>query len=1033
VTPTHRGPRIGILCLLTALLFAPSLRLAADIFDRTNLVAWCIVPFDSKKRGPEERAQMLERLGIRRLAYDWRSEHVPSFDAEIEALQRHHIELTAWWFPAPMNAESKAILDCLERHRLSPQLWVSMFPGPETDPAKLDAAMNEAVKTLAPICTAARRLGSQVALYNHNGWFGEPVNQVELIRRLKAAGHTNVGIVYNFHHAHDHIADFPEMLKRMQPHLIALNLNGMVPNGDKNGKLILPLGTGDSELPMIRAVRNSGWKGPIGILGHVDEDAEVKLKKELAGLDRLRPQIDAKTPPTSSSSTGRAAGEPLVAGREPGVQGEGDWVDNRWQQTDVGSFLAGALPFPGGTISKGMSIRVGDGALGGVGYDMASGSLHVAWTGEFLMLDSARFGLLRPPQPAGATVLSSKPGLGWVGVPVRWLGFHRHGERVVLETEVDGTRVLESPWAERVAGGVALTRSMEIAPHANVLIFRVSVAGSSEVTSHRINTAAPAASRYWTAWTNAGVVHVTALRGALGVLDGTDFNDGNRVEAPASKNVTQWRIVHWQGAPSDLAAFQKWEEAPPAGPSVTELAEPGPARWTPELTTRGVRGSDNDLLAVDTLTLPYDNPWRALMFGSGVDFGPDGAVYLSTIHGDVWRVTGVDDSLASLHWKRFATGLYQPLGLKVRGGEVYVLGRDRITRLRDLNGDGEADAYESFYDGIFTSTGGHDYVTSLEVDSAGRFYYVDPTGVHRVAADGKSREVIATGFRNPNGMGVNADGSIVTVAPQQGTWTPSSVIHEVRQGGYYGYGGPRVSAERPLGYDPVLCWIPHSVDNSSGGQVWLPAGQWGPLGGHALHLLWGRATLMAVLRDEVGGTAQGAVVPLPVKFLSGPNRGTFHPQDGSLFIAGSTGWQTSAIKDGCLQRVRWTGKQAALPVAWRAHQNGLSITFSQPLKKDTAEDAGSYAVKEWNYRYAAAYGSKDWSVQNPDKEGRDEVKVRAARLEPDGRTVFLDLGRVMPVMQMEVKWNLDTAEGRPMRSQMWMTVNEPDKPFVPSR
>ena len=1023
--PTFRARRLGILGLLAAVLLAPVSHLAADILDRTNLVAWCIVPFDSKKRGPEERAQMLERLGIHRLAYDWRSEHVPSFDAEIEALQRHHIELTAWWFPAVLNAESQAILNCLKRHHLSPQLWVSMFPGPETDPVKLDQAMTDSLKILGPICDAAKELGSTVALYNHNGWFGEPVNQVELIRRLKAAGHSNVGIVYNFHHAHDHIADFAQALRLMQPHLVALNLNGMVPNGDKTGKLILPLGTGTAELGMIRTVRASGWKGPIGILGHTDEDAEVKLGKELAGLDRLRPQIDAPA---------RAAGEPAVSGREPGVQGEADWVDNRWQQTELGPFMASAVPLPGKTLAKGLSIRVGDGSLGGMAYDMASGRLHAAWSGDFLKVDSARFGLLRPPQPAGRLEFTDAEGFGAVGSKFRWLGFRVHGNRLRLQTEVDGTSVIEAPWANSVAGGIVFTRDLEIAPHTNLLAFRLPrhvLVGNLQLQS---STHLPERNTLRTISTNGGLVRVSIVRGG-GFLVGTNVtaSAGNPiVHFIGSDRPVRWRIAEWQGKPDQIAAFEAWE----SNASLMDqnaLAQPGPARWLPELTTHGTRGADTDILAVDTLTLPYDNPWHALMFGSGVDRTPDGAVFLSTIHGDVWRVTGVDSSLGNLHWKRFATGLYQPLGLKVRSGEVFVLGRDRITRLRDENGDGEADAYDSFFDGIQTSTGGHDYVTSLEADNSGRFYFVDPVGVHRVAADGKSQETLATGFRNPNGMGVNADGSIITVAPQQGTWTPSSVIHEIRPGGYYGYGGPRITPERPQGYDPVLCWIPHGVDNSSGGQVWVPRNQWGPLGGHALHLLWGRATMMAVLRDRVDDTAQGAVIPLPVKFLSGPNRGTFDSRDGSLWIAGSTGWQTSALKDGCLQRVRWTGRTAALPVAWHAHENGLTITFSEPVKRDTAEDPGSYSVKQWNYRYAEAYGSKDWSVTNPQKEGRDAVTVKSAHLQPDGRTVFLELDSVKPVMQMEVKWNLDTVSDRTLRSQMWLTVNQPGKAFASGR
>ncbi len=88
-------------------LFSPDIGVAADQapreydqFARTNLVAWCIVPFDARKRGPEERAAMLEKLGLKLFAYDYRAEHVPTFDAEMEALDRHHVRLLACGFRA---------------------------------------------------------------------------------------------------------------------------------------------------------------------------------------------------------------------------------------------------------------------------------------------------------------------------------------------------------------------------------------------------------------------------------------------------------------------------------------------------------------------------------------------------------------------------------------------------------------------------------------------------------------------------------------------------------------------------------------------------------------------------------------------------------------------------------------------------------------------------------------------------------------------------------------------------------------------
>src|SRR5262249_49143496 len=79
----------------------------AKLFAQDNLVAWCIVPFDGKKRSPEDRAAMLKGLSFTKFAYDYRAEHVPSFDAEMEALKKQGITLTAWWFPQTLNAEAK--------------------------------------------------------------------------------------------------------------------------------------------------------------------------------------------------------------------------------------------------------------------------------------------------------------------------------------------------------------------------------------------------------------------------------------------------------------------------------------------------------------------------------------------------------------------------------------------------------------------------------------------------------------------------------------------------------------------------------------------------------------------------------------------------------------------------------------------------------------------------------------------------------------------------------------------------------------
>jgi sugar phosphate isomerase/epimerase len=265
---------------------------AADLLAPDNLSAWCIVPFDAKKRGPEDRAVMLENLGIKHLAYDWRDEHIPSFDAEVEAMKRHGIEIAAWWFPASTSGTARVILDCIARHGIHPQLWTMM--GDPAPGGTQEEKVSRAAAQLGPVADAAARVGCTLALYNHGGWFGQPENQVAILR---AMNRPNAGIVYNLHHGHEHLPRFEAMWREMQPHLVALNLNGMEPDGDRKGRKILALGTGSEEARLLRFILASGWKGPVGILDHRPEtDSEPTLRAELEGAARLRRELSGPAP-----------------------------------------------------------------------------------------------------------------------------------------------------------------------------------------------------------------------------------------------------------------------------------------------------------------------------------------------------------------------------------------------------------------------------------------------------------------------------------------------------------------------------------------------------------------------------------------------------------------------------------------------------------------------------------------------------------------------------------------------------------------
>jgi hypothetical protein len=278
-------PLLGLFGVL-AIAFSSVASSAANIFDRDNLVAWCIVPFDAKKRGPEEREAMLEHLGIKHFAYDWRAEHVPTFETEIQAMKRHNVEFTAFW------ATHEEAFKLFEKYGLKPQIWVTV-PSP-TAPTN-EERVKLAAQQLLPVVTRTKALGCQLGLYNHGNWGGEPENMVAIVKLLREQhGAAHVGIIYNLHHGHDHLDRFPAALAAMKPYLLCLNLNGMTKDGEKRGMKIIPLGQGELDLGLLKAIRESGYQGRIGILNHTGEDAEARLKDNLEGLAWLVPQLDGK-------------------------------------------------------------------------------------------------------------------------------------------------------------------------------------------------------------------------------------------------------------------------------------------------------------------------------------------------------------------------------------------------------------------------------------------------------------------------------------------------------------------------------------------------------------------------------------------------------------------------------------------------------------------------------------------------------------------------------------------------------------------
>ncbi|MEI6233085.1 MAG: DUF6797 domain-containing protein [Planctomycetota bacterium] len=480
---------------------------------------------------------------------------------------------------------------------------------------------------------------------------------------------------------------------------------------------------------------------------------------------------------------------------------------------------------------------------------------------------------------------------------------------------------------------------------------------------------------------------------------------------------------------------------------LTPLTKGSAPIWTEEVTTRGTIGQGPGAYVVDTITSPDSNPWGSWMRFAGIDFFADGKrAALCTWSGDVWIVSGLDLRLEKLTWKRFAAGLYQPLGLKIVDEKIYCTCRDQIVKLHDVNNDGEADYYENFNNDCIVMPNYHEFTLDLQTDKDGNFYYAkscgpveggyDKPSIHsgcflKLSKDGKKLEIIARGLRAPTGLAIGPNGEM-TSSDNEGYWMPECPINEIKPGYFLGITpAADPSKPTPTKRDPPICWLPWSVDNSSGGQLFVNSKQWGPFENEMLHMSYGKSALFHVMTERINGQIQGGVSKFPLQFQSGILRGKFNPVDGQLYVCGLKAWQTNAANDGTFQRVRYTGKNVNLPAKFHITKTGVEIVFTDAVDKEDATDVSNYSAWWWMIKWGPSSGSARFSptnsggrwdssaVENPG----ESIEIRSAKVSDDGKTVRLEIPGLKPVDNMIIRFKIKAADGTRISQEICNTIN----------
>ena len=476
-------------------------------------------------------------------------------------------------------------------------------------------------------------------------------------------------------------------------------------------------------------------------------------------------------------------------------------------------------------------------------------------------------------------------------------------------------------------------------------------------------------------------------------------------------------------------------------PSLTTKLSGNSRRWPETMQVRGRQGANINGYALDTIPIPFNNPWNAWMRTSALDFFPDGRAVVTTHGGDVYIVSGIDDSLTNIQWKRFAAGLFEPFGVKVLNDLIYVTCRDGIKRLHDYNSDGEADFIESFWNDDDVSCVFHGYNFNLQVDDEGNFYLAKagqhtnhhrPGSIMKVPPKGGEAEVVAWGVRTPNGMGRLADGRF-TVSDNQGPWMPAGKISAIEPGGFYGnmpinaeqdnwlrekYGG-----ELPESFDQPFIWMPQELDSSCGGQVWVDDPRFGPLSGKLLHSSFGKGWLYYLTLQNVDDTTQASIIALPHQWDAGVMRLRVNPADGQLYGTGLSGWQGPAGgKDGCFQRLRYTGKPCRLLDSVAVEHDGIQLHFNFDIDPESIKSEKNWHAEMWDYLWSRKYGSDQFSVLHPAEEGRDEVQILDASL-IDPQTIHLDVPDIRPCDQFLLEIETRDQSGEFFLEKTYLTIH----------
>ena len=432
--------------------------------------------------------------------------------------------------------------------------------------------------------------------------------------------------------------------------------------------------------------------------------------------------------------------------------------------------------------------------------------------------------------------------------------------------------------------------------------------------------------------------------------------------------------------------------------------------WPDSIVTEMDQGEAQGSYAVDHLRIPYPNPWERRVRPYSIDFYPNGNAVIVTYDGDVYRLTGLGSNDEEVGWTKIAAGFHEPNCIKLRGDDIFVFSRLGITKLEDLNGDGEIDFYRMFCNRFTQSGDTRDFPMSLVLRKDGSWIInkggqqVTANSPHsgrvlQVSADGKQVDLWAYGFRNGFLNSIPERDDLIVASDQQGNWVPTTPFHIVRQGSFLGYAPGHPEKETPI--QPPALWMPHRVAQSGIDPVWGSDPRLGALHKSILYIEYKRPSLIKIFIPEKGEIIQTAGVPLGLDFEVPLLKGAINPVDGMAYMVGFQIWDSFAPRLEGICRLRVLQPSDEHPTHAEVFKEGVLLSFSEELDPKIALDPASFNVSSWEYIRKSDYGSAQYKADGT--PGADVRFVHSVLLSADKKSVFVAVDKMTTTMQLEVQ------------------------------